>query len=44
MFLGGNEVFTNERHHHEIYLSDPRKAKPENLKTVIRVPVIKKEK
>ncbi|MFR8104491.1 MAG: GyrI-like domain-containing protein [Clostridia bacterium] len=32
------------RRHHEIYLSDPRKAKPENLKTVIRVPVIKKEK
>ncbi|MFW9878986.1 MAG: GyrI-like domain-containing protein [Candidatus Thorarchaeota archaeon] len=24
--------------HHEIYLSDPRKAKPENMKTVIRQP------
>ena len=30
------------RFHHEIYLSDPRKAKPENLKTVIRHPVKKK--
>jgi len=25
--------------HHEIYLSDPRKSKPENLKTVLRHPV-----
>lgn len=25
--------------HHEIYLSDPRRAKPEKLKTVIRQPV-----
>ncbi|UCC67131.1 MAG: GyrI-like domain-containing protein [Armatimonadota bacterium] len=25
--------------HHEIYLSDPRRAKPENLRTVIRQPV-----
>ena len=25
--------------HHEIYLSDPRRAKPENLKTVLRQPV-----
>ncbi len=31
----------NIRRHHEIYLSDPRKAKPENLKTVIRHPVRK---
>lgn len=29
------------RRHHEIYLSDPRKSKMENLKTVIRIPVIK---
>lgn len=28
------------RRHHEIYLSDPRKSKVENLKTVIRIPVI----
>ena len=26
--------------HHEIYLSDPRKAKPENMKTLIRQPFI----
>lgn len=25
--------------HHEIYLGDPRTAKPENLKTVLRHPV-----
>lgn len=29
------------RHHHEIYLSDPRKAKPEKMKTVIRHPIKK---
>lgn len=28
-----------KRRHHEIYLSDPRKCKPENLKTVIRHPI-----
>lgn len=27
--------------HHEIYLSDPRKAKPETMKTIIRQPVTK---
>lgn len=26
------------QHHHEIYLSDPRRAKPEKMKTVIRQP------
>lgn len=31
------------RKHHEIYLSDPRKAKPENLKTVLRHPVENKK-
>lgn len=30
---------SNERHHHEIYLSDPRKTAPDNLKTVIRHPI-----
>lgn len=30
------------RHHHEIYLSDVRKCKPENLKTVIRQPIKRK--
>lgn len=29
------------RQHHEIYLSDPRRTKPEKLKTVIRIPVEK---
>lgn len=33
--------FTDERHHHEIYLSDPRRAAPEKLRTVIRYPVRK---
>lgn len=33
--------FENGRRHHEIYLGDPRKTKPENLKTVIRHPVKK---
>lgn len=27
------------RLHHEIYLGDPRRTKPENLRTVIRHPV-----
>jgi hypothetical protein len=31
----------NQRHHHEIYLSDPRRAKPDRMKTVIRIPVKK---
>ena len=31
--------FTAERHHHEIYLSDPRKVTPEKCKTVIRHPI-----
>ena len=36
----GLQIDLNEvRRHHEIYLSDPRKCKPENLKTVIRYPV-----
>jgi hypothetical protein len=28
--------------HHEIYLGDPRRTKPERLKTVIRYPIEKK--
>ena len=31
--------FSEGRRHHEIYLSDVRRCKPEKLKTVIRVPV-----
>jgi hypothetical protein len=30
---------TENGHHHEIYLSDPRRTAPEKLKTVIRQPV-----
>ncbi|WP_026882646.1 GyrI-like domain-containing protein [Clostridium akagii] len=33
------KVNGNIRRHHEIYLSDPRKTKPEKLKTVLRHPV-----
>ncbi|WP_343209766.1 GyrI-like domain-containing protein [Anaerolentibacter hominis] len=36
---GYREDFTGQRMHHEIYLSDPRRAAPERLKTVIRHPV-----
>ena len=28
-----------ERRHHELYLSDPRRASPDRLKTVLRIPV-----
>lgn len=31
--------YSEKRRHHEIYLSDPRRTKVENLKTVIRIPV-----
>lgn len=31
--------FTSGRYHHEMYLSDVRRCKPENLKTVIRHPI-----
>ena len=33
---------TDERFHHEIYLSDARKTAPEKLKTVIRHPIKKR--
>ena len=36
------EAFPIQRRHHEIYLGDPRRTKPENLKTVIRHPVKRK--
>jgi hypothetical protein len=32
------------RRHHEIYLSDPRKVTPDKLKTVIRHPIKKYER
>ena len=31
--------FGQERFHHEIYLGDPRRCKPERMKTVIRHPI-----
>lgn len=31
------------KRHHEIYLGDPRKTKPENMKTVLRHPVKRRE-
>ena len=33
------EAFPIARRHHEIYLGDPRRSKPENMKTVIRHPI-----
>ena len=33
--------FTGVRRHHEIYLSDPRKADPSKMKTVVRHPIRK---
>lgn len=33
---------SDARHHHEIYIGDPRKSTPENLKTILRHPIRKK--
>ena len=33
---------TNERFHHEVYISDVRKISPEKLKTILRHPIKKK--
>ncbi|ABN51270.1 MAG TPA: transcriptional regulator [Hungateiclostridium thermocellum] len=41
---GYEKDFSNERLHHEIYLSDPRKVEPAKYKTVIRHPVKKATK
>lgn len=38
---GYAEDFSENRLHHEIYLSDPRRCAPEKLKTVIRHPIRK---
>lgn len=38
----GYELDFGNRRHHEIYLSDPRKAVPEKCKTVLRHPIRKK--
>jgi hypothetical protein len=44
-FMQDNGLFDNVGpkggKHHEIYISDPRKAKPEKMKTVLRHPVAK---
>ncbi len=32
--------FSDVRHHHEVYLSDPRKAAPDKLRTIIRHPLV----
>ena len=32
---------SDERRHHEIYLSDPRKADPAKMRTVVRHPIRK---
>ena len=34
--------FSETRFHHEIYLSDPRRAAPGTLKTVLRHPIREK--
>ena len=39
---GYENDFSDDRIHHEIYLSDARKTAPEKLKTVIRHPIRKK--
>ena len=41
---GYQEDFGADRFHHEIYLSDVRRCKPERLKTVIRQPIKRQEK
>lgn len=33
---------TGKRYHHELYLSNPKRCKEENLKTVVRIPIRKK--
>lgn len=38
---GYREDFSEDRRHHEIYLSDPRRCAEERLKTVIRHPIVK---
>lgn len=44
MIENGYELdITNDRYHHEIYLSDPRKCDVNKLKTVIRHPIKKKK-
>jgi hypothetical protein len=37
-----NDLVNEERKHHEIYLSDPRKTETSKMKTILRIPVRKK--
>ena len=39
---GYENDFSDERRHHEIYMSDARRTAPEKWKTVIRHPIKKK--
>jgi hypothetical protein len=44
-FIENNNLkydINEERRHHEIYLSDPRKVEQEKMKTILRIPVKKK--
>ncbi|MDR1893780.1 MAG: GyrI-like domain-containing protein [Spirochaetales bacterium] len=44
-FIEENNLINNinaKRKHHEIYLSDPRKADAAKMKTILRIPVIKR--
>lgn len=34
----GGKLDETNKHHHEIYFSDPRRTVPEKLKTIIRQP------
>ncbi|GMM17449.1 hypothetical protein LAYK3_05640 [Lactobacillus amylovorus subsp. amylovorus] len=45
-FIAKNDLgldFSDQRRHHEIYLSNPQRTKLENLKTIIRLPVKEKK-
>jgi hypothetical protein len=41
-FLPRHDLVPNG-HHHEIYLSDPKRVAPEKLRTVLRQPVARRE-
>jgi hypothetical protein len=41
--IGGLTPDNRVRRHHEIYLSDPRKANPSSMKTILRHPVTRKD-
>jgi hypothetical protein len=43
-YIAANDLekdMSEERRHHEIYLTDPRKVAPEKMKTILRIPVKK---